>query len=50
MFPKFLMSMCQRQNCRIISQNPEYVKIHCKNRRILFHFECRKRILDNQSR
>ena len=33
----------------ILSLNPEYVKTHCNDRNILFHFACRKWYLDNQS-
>ena len=38
-----------RQFFRIISQNPEYVKTHCKDINISFHFACRILYLDNQS-
>ena len=33
----------------ILSPNPEYVKAHCNDRNILFHFACCKWYLDNQS-
>ena len=34
--------MCQRQLFRKISQNADYVKTHCNDVSIPFHFLCRK--------
>ena len=38
-----------RQFCKLLIQNPEYVKIHCNIRNNPFDFACRKWYLGNQT-
>ena len=42
-------TIMQRQFFKAISQNPEYVKTHCHDSNIPFHFACRKWILKDSS-
>ena len=44
---KLRIPIMRRHFSNTISQNPEYVQTHCKNRRKPFHFVCRKWYLKN---
>ena len=39
---KLRIPIMHRQFFRKLSQNPEYIKTHCNDRRNRFHFACRK--------
>ena len=43
----YMLSLCHRNFFRIMSQNQEYVEIHCNFRNIPFHFAIRKWYLYN---
>ena len=47
---KFRKHIFNRHFCRRISQDHEYVKTHCNDKKNLFHFSIRKWYLDNRSR
>ena len=44
---KLRIPIMHRQLFRKLSQNREYVQIHCNDRRSPFHFACRQWYLDN---
>ena len=45
---KITNTIRHRHFFRKVSQNPEYLKTHCNDRNIPFHFACRKWYLYNK--